>query len=450
MIINDIAKFLNEIDVKNKAASRGSFKIKGISDEDYAKTLDFLLKNQYAIQNVLSKKDNELLYREELIQFLHREFIYLPTNLTGWYGKRKKLLLLSNSYLLKGSYLKIFNSEVEPLIDAFDQYESTINKLDNRLRETTLIITALPLEFRAVVRRFSFLIDVKKIKHTSDRVMDLRHELVDPIQFVFDIEKDNFIHPDAKDNDPHDRPFYVFVVGVLTDGTLFKKVHIVLLPNYGHYNAYEAMHICESYNGVGINYTEIIVTGIAGSIDEDDSLRIGDLVISGTIYGSETKKATEKHDEYIFDEPSMDIEFRSINEHNKSQETIDFVLSEWKPKLLEVVPLDIENPHERGFNKALMVNYVSIDTLSKASWFKKKLWQSFPSCKAIEMESFGVARYLTKKDLHKEVRVIKSICDYGDYRKNKIWQPYCADVAASFVEDYLITKYGKPIVEVTY
>ncbi|MBI5371268.1 MAG: hypothetical protein HZA79_04485 [Sphingobacteriales bacterium] len=444
MPFRNIYSFINEIDNRNKAAYKGAELLLEIPHETYLRIEDFINKNQTAIDSFKTKKINSPKSREELIKFLHTEFIYKHKNLSGWFGLRKKLLLKEHSTLSNPIYKKIFDDEVEPLIEAFENYEDARRKLDNTLRETTLIVTALPLEFRAVVRRLSFLIDVEKEDYYSRRLMKIRNDLVNPLDFVFDKDKDGFIHPDSKDNDPHDRPFYIFAKGVFCKNGLYKKVHVILLPNYGPYKSGKAMSVCDTFKGIGIKYSEIIVAGIAGGIDKGNTIHLGDLVISNKIFGSETKKASQS-DEYVFGEPAKEIEFRSIDEYEFEQKEINFAIKKWKPTLLEPTPDDTVNPDEKGFNEVFTEDYVSIDTLSKSTWFKKKLWDSFPTCKAIEMEAFGVTSYLAEKNLTKEVRVIKSICDYGDFRKNKIWQPYCADVAASFVEDYLIEKYGKPI-----
>ncbi len=196
----------------------------------------------------------------------------------------------------------------------------------------------------------------------------------------------------------------------------------------------------ENFKGVGINYSEILIVGIAGGIDKDEVIKIGDLVISKDIYGCETKKATpdivETETNEKKEETGIDLSFRSKRRYKGNTTDLDFAT--WKPTIFEEPPTN--KGDIQGFNTVFSQDYISIDTLSKAKWFKEKLWKEFPTCKAIEMEAFGVTSFVMEKNIAKPVIIIKSICDYGDYRKNKVWQPYCADVAASFLEDYLISK----------
>jgi len=49
----------------------------------------------------------------------------------------------------------------------------------------------------------------------------------------------------------------------------------------------------------------------------------------------------------------------------------------------------------------------------------------------VEMEGAGVAMACKKHRVFNPM-VIKSACDWATPEKEKKWQPYCADVAASF------------------
>ena len=442
-MIKTIQEFADEIYHKNNAAIEAADMILEINDDNYSELKSDLHFNKYLIKDIESFLRYSPERMEALIMFAYKEFIKIHPSRYEFFGNKKKDKLLNNGVLKNIDFKNIYDEKIEPLIDVFDSYDDTRKIIKKKLKDTVLIVTALPLEFRSVVRRLHFISDVKTVEYKSTRILKL-HDQVDAFEHVFDKKKDNFIHLGAADNDSHDRPFFVFVEGVFKQNDLYKKVHIVLPPNYGHIITGKTMLKCENYNNVGINYSEVIIAGIAGGIDRENKLMLGDLVVSNNIFGSETKKASQIQSLVSKSKYEKDIEFRST--HMYPYDIFDYDLESWKPTLFVKPPIDTENPDETGFKQALSADYVSIDTLSKATWFKEKLWDTFPSCTAIEMEAFGVSSYIMEKKKSQEVRIIKSICDYGDYRKNKIWQDYCADVASSFVEDYLIKKYGKSII----
>jgi nucleoside phosphorylase len=195
----------------------------------------------------------------------------------------------------------------------------------------------------------------------------------------------------------------------------------------------------------GFNYSEVIISGIAGGLLPSNEMNLGDLIVSKDIYGSETKRGLENLGEG--QDKLHDIEI--VGPRRFQYDEIDFNYSSWCPNLIESIPIpDKEflknyNSAHIGFNKVISADVVSLDTVVKAEWYRDKLLTTFPSCQAVEMEAFGIARYLVKENKTQNVRIIKSICDYADYRKNYLFQPYCADIASSFVQDYVLHKFGK-------
>lgn len=439
-MIQSITKYALDIQQQNSRAISAVDKILEYTQDDRLTLKRYLTYNHIILQEIADTRNCLSQNYEAIVKFGYKEFIKRSSSLIEDFGLRKKDTLLYYSILSNDDFKKIHSNEIEPLISTFRSYEKQRIELKESFRQSSLVITAVPTEFRAVIRRLTLILDVQKVAYNSDRNMILRPE-EDAFEFAFDKTKDEYIHVGAKDNDPHDRPFYLIVEGMITKNEFNTKVHVVLLPNYGHIKAGKAMEEVKQFNGTGIKYSEILIVGIAGGIDKDEKIQIGDLVISENIFGSETKKATPDVSITKIKERGKDLSFRSIHQHLEGK--IDFDFTNWKPTLFEKLPKRKGNI--KGFNSVFSQDYVSIDTLSKGKWFKEKLWKEFPTCKAIEMEAFGITTFVKEKNKSTPVKIIKCICDYGDYRKNKEWQPYCADVSASFLEDYLIKKYGKII-----
>jgi nucleoside phosphorylase len=55
------------------------------------------------------------------------------------------------------------------------------------------------------------------------------------------------------------------------------------------------------------------------------------------------------------------------------------------------------------------------------------------------MEGGGVALACKLKQCPMPI-VIKSAADWADPRKNKLWQPYCSDVASAFAIEVALSK----------
>lgn len=439
-MIQSISDYALEIEKQNCKAISAVYNILEYDVEDFYKIQNLLDYNHKILQDIVISRNLLSLNKEAIIKFGYKEFLKTSDSSHAEYGLKKKETLLYYKELQNPDYKDIYSKEIEPLLNTFLTYEIQRVKLPYVLNKSTLIITAIPTEFRAVLRRLSFIINVHNVVYNSDRIMKLR-EGEDAFEFAFDQTKDEYIHVDAIDADPHDRPFYLIVEGIITKNDLNTKVHVVLLPNYGHSKAKTAIEEIDNLSGVGIKYSEILIVGISGGIDKDERIKIGDLVISENIYGSETKKATPDISKTKIKEKGIDFIFRNIYQHKDGE--ISFNFNNWKPTLFEKPPTRGRNIN--GFNSVFSQDYVSIDILSKGKWFKEILWDNFPTCKAIEMEAFGITTYIKEKNKNIPVKIIKCICDYGDYRKNKDWQPYCADVSASFLEDYLIYKYGEVI-----
>lgn len=356
-------------------------------------------------------------------EFIYREFVSdaLPQDYTK--GKTKRSLL---EVLIHGENdpleSELMKQHLEPLLGVFEKYND-LQYSASKIRNSCLIVTALPLEFRAIVRRFSVLTSVTSDEHTNSNVlhkMNFPRLEFDP--FIWSLRKDldKMTDVDIGKSKLHvyERPYWLRAEGLIQKNGKTSKATVMLLPIEGPFRAKDCV-----LRANRIPYKEILVCGVAATIDKFNDLRIGDLAISENIYGSWIDKL-------------VTLKTLEINNTERvMRNLLSFNCEGWQPELLEKVP---EKHPKKGFRKAVPCDFVSLPHLSKAPWVKTCLNDLFPECKGLEMEALGCCDAMGAK----KVRIIKSICDKGDHRKNKIWQPYCADVAASFTVDYISETYG--------
>lgn len=359
-------------------------------------------------------------FYDKVYEFIYREF-FLADHVKDYAsGNTKKLLLEYFIGSATESDVQLTRKHLNPLLDVFTDYQKSLMR-SNEIHNSCLIVTALPLEFRAIVRRFSLLTKINYFKNESENSLPSEkypHES-NPFIWAFRKEFDKSMEEDNPTSHVYERPTWLLAEGLICNNKKKAKINVILLPTVGPKCAKDAIKLCASQH---LPYKEIIVCGIAATIDPNDKLRIGDVILSENIYGAWIDKAVvaEKKIEIVNRKPIMKY-------------PINFNSNGWKPNLIEMVPQKVKN---KGFKEVVNCDLISLPHLSKAVWFKKRINIMFPSCRALEMEALGCC------DTSKKVRVIKSICDKGDHRKNKIWQPYCADVASAFTVDYVLNNYG--------
>lgn len=229
-MIRSISDYLIDIQEQNSKAIKAVYRILEYDNEDYIKIQNLLQYNHNILQEIANSNNIISQKKEAIIKYGYREFIQLNKLMLSQSGIKKLECLLRYSMLNKEENKDIHSKEIEPLITSLDSYQIQRQKLKKLLRESSLVITAVPIEFRAVIRRLMLILDVHKIPYNSTRNMILRDD-EDAFEFAFDNTKDDYIHIGAEDNDPYDRPFYLIVEGVIANKNLNRKVHVVLLPN---------------------------------------------------------------------------------------------------------------------------------------------------------------------------------------------------------------------------
>ena len=107
-----------------------------------------------------------------------------------------------------------------------------------------------------------------------------------------------------------------------------------------------------------------------------------------------------------------------------------------KSKIISEIKGDSDQIPEMRIGNILSGNYL-IDNKS----FKLELKENFaPDAIGLEMEAAGLAYYHIHNTCSLEVMIVKAVCDFGDGKKHKSFQPTAALLAAECVKHYLSDK----------
>lgn len=220
-----------------------------------------------------------------------------------------------------------------------------------------------------------------------------------------------------------------YYIGSLRDEN-DKKIRIVAtcLPGYGNLPA-------QNFSAKIVEYFKpniLSLVGIAGGIQDDrNSLCLGDLIIPNHVVYYEIGKERK---EYKFVDrvyPTSTSAVQRILAIESANDLLPLIKSE----------ITTEPPRKRKINLKRHFS-VSIASGEKVvdnvdSRIMKHLKSSTLKIRGVDMESAGVASmlsYFNTPNVNKpELLVIRSICDFADGKKNKIWQKYCSDIAASYL-----------------
>lgn len=405
--------------------------------------LDYNKLSKYYFENYSLFKESKKLnvWHDDVVNFLYKEFILIPSTQDGSIYNRElgKLKKKDFQYNFKTEPEIITNKYITPLISLFDDFEKhhQVNGLNNA--KDCLIITALPLEFRSIIRRFAIITDVNYCDYKSKMNRYSKHktkqETSDPFLWVMNSTLDEIVDVRIDGiNRKGYRPFFLMVTGDFYNGSKVARLNVLLLPGCGPFLTREGLrknkHIFKE------PYKEIIISGIAASIDKEKDkgkkVKLGDLIISENIYGDFLQFKCVIKDKKLQINNTIPFKF----------EKISFPYKEWKPNYLtENIPLKFKCQITSDVHSC---NIASVPMVVKATWFKNSLHKNFKkgNCKAVEMESIGSC-FFSDENNDQKVRVIKGICDLGDHNKKDDLQPYCADLAAEFTFDYILHKYGK-------
>lgn len=306
--------------------------------------------------------------------------------------------------------------DLQPIDTVLSQYnlirDTYVRKLDE-----VIILTAVPEEFKAVIRKFSIIVNV------------FNRNAIEEI-----------LNPDT-DPDTIKKRKKTWVEGVVHRDNKFVKVRLVLTEEYGSVASVDSLsHITDEY----IFQNEILVVGIAGHLDKEEKVKIGDLVISDSYYNAYLQKDIQLSDvvssvvnTVSYNDKVLKLLSDDYNVHGK------FDWEKWKPTKMVVSHPEVLSKERHSVTTTVHKgSIVSGPSVVKQDFKKEVLQQNFEKALAIEMEAHGCYSFV-KNHKNLKLKVIKGVCDWADHEKEDNWQPFCADLAAEFAIDYLIAKYGK-------
>lgn len=328
-----------------------------------------------------------------------------------------------------------------------------------------LILTALPKEFMAVARRFTYYLDGSHPKMTK-----------------------GFPEPGFDDN--NDSREDGWVRGVIEDEDGRKAVVVVVCQKqYGPSHAANVIRKFMTSAHFSLRPHHVLVVGIAGNLDDGTQLRLGDIGVSKVIKSIDTAKliratttltldeqvTVDNLPEHIRQFASFDVDkkifnylgiadvddveyFKSVCSSEEDKRKMEMLPERTRATAgpVEVNPKPvlcpeslinaaekvkeqerwqrrIQLPSPNGRLPALLrvepTEVVSSPFLVKQTAARKYIKEMCPDALIIEMEGGGAS--IPLPDDNKPV-VIKSACDWANEGKNNEWQLYCADVAAAF------------------
>jgi nucleoside phosphorylase len=170
----------------------------------------------------------------------------------------------------------------------------------------------------------------------------------------------------------------------------------------------------------------IILVGILGGV-EGDARDLGDLIAAEQIVGYEAGKSTDARAERRYEV------LRST--HACVEAARNFPEEKW------VLAPTIPRPD--GKNVSPKIHWGVVASGEKVIADTKtvpELQNHWTKLIGIEMEAYGTARAAYTAPSRPEFLMVKGICDWANPDKNDEWQAYAADVAATYVINFLKSK----------
>lgn len=388
-----IIRALNAIAGTTKSAAQAVDLIPPQNHGNIVPVMDYNHKVYGLLQRVANP---DLHWRDDAMRFLLKETV--PHN--GFWMSEHKLNAFRSS--VSWADRTECDKHLEPLRNLLVELGSLRARFAYD-RMSCLIVTALPVELRAVVRRVLLFLGC------SD-------------EFAIDRNLD-------KANDEQkDQRKCAWLECVIFDDAKYAKVSVLCPARDGSPFTEKAIH--QHLTQTKHVFDHVFVVGIAGQLDKTKGVDIGDVVFSTGFYDTHRRKMTTAVKSGIdFSRPGP------INCRHAPQ--VD--LSHWKPKTVYA-----DKPKSRlpGFRIAKPGLVVSGPDLVKKPSYKKILQERFPDALAVEMELAGCNWAVGDSGI--PVTMIKSICDHSIHTKSDVWHSYCADYAAELAVEYILQVYGKP------
>ena len=242
-----------------------------------------------------------------------------------------------------------------------------------------LIITALPVELEAVLRRLRQLRDYRRIQNADF-----------PTYFRATLET-------ATESEQENR-----------------GVAVTALAQMGNVSA--AVRSTRCIQRLKPSY--VFMVGIAGGIKE--KVNLGDVVVSNQIIYYESTKETPSGSEPRVREGRVDdlLLDRAI-----------YYDTEWGTLIRAERPDEVKSAETPEVHFGLIAAGEKVIADGDRA---NELRRRYPKLYAIEMESYGAAAAAAESDIRPGFIAIRGIADYADAQKNDAWREYAADSAAAF------------------
>lgn len=167
----------------------------------------------------------------------------------------------------------------------------------------------------------------------------------------------------------------------------------------------------------------ILLVGIAAGIV--DEVQLGDVIVSRQFIDYEPGKLTkggEYHDFPVYN--STPALVAKLEEYRGE---------DWKRKILSYRPDGMHNLSPSIHTGDIFCGNKVVADQDVVTKLKEKYRKAI----ALEMESAGIAAYLSQRERPPHFAMIKGVSDRGDVDKKDLWQQYAADAAASFTLAFL-------------
>ncbi len=174
----------------------------------------------------------------------------------------------------------------------------------------------------------------------------------------------------------------------------------------------------------------IILSGIAGGLEDRDEVSLGDVIIADHVDYYEMRKFSSGKDRtrrLAFDHPSKFL-----------RETIAHRVRHFRPWKTSI---KVERP-ARGDPKIIVGNLIAGEKImgDGESAYQQKILDEFDKAIAVDMESYGLARgvYSARATRYYNLNylVVRGVSDLAGSERNdadrKVWRDYAASTAAAF------------------
>jgi deoxycytidine triphosphate deaminase len=177
----------------------------------------------------------------------------------------------------------------------------------------------------------------------------------------------------------------------------------------------------------------VIMVGIAGGVPS--KVALGDIVVANFVFYYELAKRTsqgeQRRGQYFFSDRLL------------YGRALAYEANDWKNEIKTEPPdrqhMDIHFPRVH-FGAIASGEKVLADTMTL-----KQLLTECPDLMAVAMEGAGVAGAASHQSHPPRFLEVRSICDYGDEKKNDKWQAFAAEAAAVFIINLLRSRPVPPV-----